>query len=99
MKLTQFHIASHRNGISGAPFHVVTFHYREAGCTHHMGATVFETPGHVAVLDLDATVAGNIAFGEGNSWRGDAFEDALRAAIAQWEASRTAEEGKPCPRS
>ena len=95
MKLTKVRIAHHRNGISGAPFHVVTFQYREAGCTHHLGATVFEETGHVAVLDLDATLDGNIAFGEGNSWRGDAFEDALREAIAAWEDARALEESTP----
>lgn len=97
MHLTKLTIASHRNGIAGAPFHVVTFHYREDGQHHHMVATVFDAPGHVAVLDVHATAQDAIAFGEGNSWRGDVFEDALRAAIAQWEAARAHDYAKETP--
>jgi formylmethanofuran:tetrahydromethanopterin formyltransferase len=84
-------IAGHRNGIAGAPFHVVTFTFLVAGeaARRPMVATVFEQAGAVAVFDRAALGRGEIAFGgtEGgcNSWRGDSFEADLRAAIVAWE--------------
>ena len=84
-------IAYHRNGICGEGFHVVTFTQAEYGQTHNMLGILFEGSGRCAVLDVDQTAAGNIAFANGNSWRGDHFEDDLRKAItedqARWEAS------------
>lgn len=77
MKLRIDSIQRHRNGISGAPFHAVTFRHHEQG---PMVAVVFEQPHHVAVLQLDKLAAGDIAFGS-NSWRGDQFEPFLRSAI------------------
>ncbi len=77
MKLSITAVQSHRNGISGAPFHAVTFRDREHG---PMVAVIFEQPHHVAVLQLDKLTAGDIAFGS-NSWRGDQFEPFLRSAI------------------
>lgn len=51
--------------------------------TCRMLATVFDEPGHVAVVDVlklsDPKIG--VAFG-GNSWRGDRFEAELRQAIA-----------------
>jgi len=83
-----------KNGICGAPFHVVRFAWRDPELAsnrapRNMLATVFEKPGHVAVLCLDLLQQGStmpvIAFGlaedGGNSWRGDQFEPALREAI------------------
>lgn len=77
MKLTIEQIAHHRNGISGAPFHVVIFHERDVG---RMLGIVFDEDRQVAVLQLDRLTAGDIAFGS-NSWRGDEFEPILRSAI------------------
>ena len=84
MRLSKIQIAHHRNGIDGAPFYVCTFTYDRAP----MVAVVFDEPGHVAVLERAMTMAGLIGFAQGNSWRGDVFEPALRDAIALWETAR-----------
>lgn len=77
----------HRNGVSGCGFNVVLFRSRDdGGKWRNMVATVFPERGCVAVLDVDETAAGNIEFANGNSWRGDHFEDLLRDAIAQHDA-------------
>jgi len=73
-------IARHRNGVGGWPFDVVLF---EDGGEHgsRKVAIVFEEPGgQCAVLDVGKLAEGDIRFGE-NSWRGDVYERALRAAI------------------
>src|SRR5262249_22929626 len=87
-------IAYHRNGVSGAGFHVVKFIDREslkpakklvdkmneiAGKTGKMIGIVFEEPSHVAVFDRALLAQDVIAFGA-NSWRGDHYESALRKA-------------------
>ena len=75
-------IAGHRNGVDGAPFHVVTFEY-DGGTGRGVEpfvATVFEGAGQVAVLSVGRVVEGDVGFGS-NSWRGDLFEAALRTAI------------------
>lgn len=77
MKLTIHQIAHHRNGIAGAPFHVLLFRDPEAG---PMLGIVFAEEGQVAVLQLDRLTAGDIAFGS-NSWRGDVYEPEFRRAI------------------
>lgn len=69
----------HRNGISGAPFHVVLFEDVSDENTRKVGI-LFEKPYHCAVLDVGKLSAGSIAFGF-NSYRGDVFEDTLRAAL------------------
>ncbi|QVL31639.1 hypothetical protein KIH39_22775 [Telmatocola sphagniphila] len=50
----------HRNGISGAPFHVLIFRDPDEG---RMLGIVFEQSHHVAVFNLDKLALGNIAFG------------------------------------
>jgi hypothetical protein len=71
--------AHHRNGICGAPFHVVLF--RDTGDENTQKvAIVFDEPHHCAVLDVTKLARGSIAFGV-NSYRGDCFEPALRKAI------------------
>lgn len=77
-------VAYHRNGVSGAPFHVITF--VDDGKT--MVGIVFDEPSHVAVFDQRLLGRGTIAFGE-NSWRGDRYEQALRRAIIQYNAGTT----------
>jgi hypothetical protein len=72
-------IASHRNGISGAPFVVILFEDAEEG---KMLGIVFREKYHVAVLQREKLAAGIIAFGQ-NSWRGDVFEPALRRAVEE----------------
>ena len=71
--------AYHRNGICGAPFHVVLFDDVAEENTRKVGV-LFEKPYHCAVLDIAKLSAGSIAFGF-NSYRGDVFEDTLRAAL------------------
>ena len=71
--------ACHRNGICGAPFHVVLFHDTGDENTRKVGI-LFEEPYHCAVLDVAKLAEGSIAFGV-NSYRGDRFESALRNAV------------------
>ena len=77
MKLTIEQTARHRNGVSGAPFHVALFRDEDERL---MLGVAFDEPTYVAVLDLQELAAGNIAFGS-NSWRGDRYEPALRQAV------------------
>ena len=87
MRLRIENIHLHRNGISGAPFHVMIFRDPEAG---RMLGIVFDERRHVAVFNLDKLALGNITFGE-NSWRGDQYEPYLREAIAEHERTLDAE--------
>ncbi len=78
----QLHIENvqyHRNGICGAPFHVLLFRDPDEG---RMLGIVFGQEHHVAVFNLDKLALGNITFGV-NSWRGDRYEPSLRTAIAE----------------
>ena len=77
MQIQPESIQHHRNGISGAPFHVLLFRDPEEG---RMLGVVFEQASHVAVFNLDKLALGNIAFGV-NSWRGDRYEPHLRRTI------------------
>lgn len=84
MKLTVHQIQYHRNGVSGAPFHVLRFTDADEG---DMLGVVFGQPHHVAVFHLDRLDARDVGFGT-NSWRGDKYEPHLRQAIKQFEAER-----------
>lgn len=77
MQLTIENIQHHRNGVCGAPFHVLIFRDPDEG---RMVGVVFEQACHVAVFNLDKLAAGDIAFCV-NSWRGDRYEPHLRKAI------------------
>lgn len=79
MNLQIINIDYHRNGICGAPFHVVLFH---EAASRKVGI-VFDREAHCAVLDVDLLHRGDIAFAS-NSWRGDRFEPALRKSIAEY---------------
>lgn len=79
MRLRIEQIQHHRNGISGAPFHVLIFRDPDEG---RMLGIIFEQEHHVAVFNLDKLALGNIAFGV-NSWRGDQYEPHLRWFIEQ----------------
>ena len=70
-----------RNGISGAPFHVVLFEDTGEEASRKLGIVV-DSPHHVVVLDVAKLASGNITFGQ-NSWRGDVYEPALRAVITE----------------
>ncbi len=80
MNLDIIDITSHRNGICGAPFHVVLFSDHDPEKGSRKVAIVFDEPHHCAVLDVTLLAIGDIAFGS-NSWRGDNFEPYLRVAI------------------
>jgi hypothetical protein len=71
--------AYHRNGIGGAPFHVVLFCDIGDENTQKV-AILFDQPHHCAVFDVTKLARGSIAFGV-NSYRGDGFEPALRKAL------------------
>jgi hypothetical protein len=81
MKLTLEQIEYHRNGICGAPFHVMIFQDSEEG---RMLSIVFEQAYHVAVFNLDKLALGIITFGV-NAWRGDRYEPQLRQLIQEVE--------------
>jgi len=90
----------HRNGMCGAPFHVVLFHDPEVLHDEEpalMMATVFGDPGRVAVLMVDQLAEGDAAFGL-NSWRGDRYEQQLRTAVREYEKRTAAEHDEAtCP--
>ena len=72
----------HRNGITGAPYHVVIFDWLEKGDQHlNMCAFVFEEAIHIAVTKIDMLAEHNVEFAKGNSWRGDSFENEIRDYI------------------
>lgn len=80
----------HRNGVSGAPFHVAIVSgeqgqrmlvVRFEDCDEAVGQVV------CAAFDIDKLAAGDIAFFS-NSWRGDRFHEVVDAAI---KAQKTAE--------
>jgi hypothetical protein len=83
------HIALHSTGVGGA-FYVVTFswHDPDESRDRSMVAIVFGQPYMTSVLDLNETLRGNIDRGDGNEWRGEAFEPALRKLIARWNDDR-----------
>jgi hypothetical protein len=93
MHLSDPKIEFHRNGCFGAGFHLVTFSHRESprGRRSAMLATVFETPGHVAVVNVEMAAQGEVRFGV-NSWRGDEFEPWLRDQIRVWADARAADQ-------
>ena len=80
-------IAYHRNGCGGEGFYVSIFKATVDGKRRKMVGIVFggseEYNGRVAVFDIAELAKDNIAFAEGNSWRGDHFENAIRKAIAE----------------
>lgn len=89
MKIKVLNIDHHRNGIDGAPFHAVVFRERGSEASPKLGV-VFEAPGHVAVFNIAKLAEADVKFGS-NSWRGDAYEPALRQAVADFRRSRREE--------
>lgn len=89
MKLKIERIEYHRNGISGAGFHVVTFIMTEGRQKQNMVAFVFEEPSYCAVIDRDLLAKNIIGMFDspGNAWRGDNFEPQLRKAIKKYDKS------------
>jgi len=81
MDLTILEVERHRNGISGASFHIVRFQDNSAHCFNMVGI-VFEEDANIAVFDANLLGKGEIRFMH-NSWRGDYYEQALRDAIKE----------------
>lgn len=93
--------ARHRNGIGGRPFYVCLFtdtEYPElgrfvatlfpSGEESDTGLPVFagsEDGDECAVLNVGELTVENIAFGEGNSWRGDEYARPLGEHIRRAE--------------
>jgi len=78
-RLKIIEIAHHRNGVGGAPFHVVLFEDDGEEGSRKV-AIVFDEPGSCAVLDVAKLTRAEIRFGK-NSWRGDVYEHELRECI------------------
>lgn len=93
MRLSNFIIAHHRNGITGDPFDVCTFTWMDGRRRREMVAVLFAEPGQCAILDMAETLNGNIGFAQGNSWRGDHFEPQLRKVIADFHKNEDADRG------
>lgn len=90
-KITITSVHYHRNGVGGIGFHSVTFGWRDDDRkARRMVASVWSEEqhggdGYYSVLDATEADAGNVF----SAWRGDHFERALRAAIADWDADQT----------
>jgi len=75
-------ISSHRNGVCGEPFTVVLFRDEDLHpLNNRMVATIFDTDGHCAVLNVGELNRGNVGFAQGNSWRGDRYFEALKPFV------------------
>ena len=96
MNLTILSAAYHRNGCGGMGFFAILFDDAEHG---RMIASLFERSesldtevlfGEVicSVFSVAELAAGNIAFGYGNSWRGDVYAEALRPLLRRYIAAR-----------
>jgi hypothetical protein len=93
MNLTIIDIAFHRNGICGAPLHVVLFQDDGPEGSRKVGI-IFQQEGHCAVLDVAKLAQGDITFGV-NSFRGDHYEPHLRKAIVNRQRAIDAETSAP----
>lgn len=84
----------HRNGVCGEGFYAIRFTSDIDDDPGMFGsvamkgqkeadflAILFDAPGQCAVICLDRIGTCGVGFAKGNSWRGDRFEDELRAAI------------------
>lgn len=76
-------IEYHRNGSGPCEsFRVVLFtHKGDSGKVEPMMGIVFDAKGHVAILNRQKVEPGKVGMMEGGAFRGDYFEDALRAVI------------------
>ena len=82
-KLKIIKISYHRNGISGMGFYAILFKDLEDNPKDLKIASLFDEKGYCAVYSVDELKKENIEFANGNSWRGDAFEDDLRKAVKE----------------
>lgn len=84
LKLTIVQADFHRNGVDGRGFYAIIFDDQDEG---RMIASLFDEPGdfgYCAVYKVEELVKGNVLFGEGNSWRGDDYERALRPLLKEY---------------
>jgi hypothetical protein len=72
----------HRNGIGGVGFYAVLFSDTEQ--SDLMIASLFDEPGYCAVYCVHELSKSNIAFANGNSWRGDHYEGQLRPLLIKY---------------
>jgi len=91
-----------RNGIDGAPYHVVLF--KTPSCRGLMVGIVFDEKHHVAVINATLLAEGLIGY-EGddeskhNAYRGDYYEYQLRQACGEYQAGLSAKLGGFIPPS
>lgn len=80
----------HRNGVSGNGFYAILFlHTPENSVKEETFiATLFDEPGSCAVISLDRLEKSGVRFAQGNSWRGDCFEDDIRKIIEDLEVQK-----------
>lgn len=72
---------SHRNGISGTPFHVAFVEDNIDGEMKKFLVVQFgDDPMNTAVLEMEKLKEEDIEFGS-NSWRGDHYADVMEKAI------------------
>lgn len=89
MKLSIIEASYHRNGVGGIGFYAILFNDLEAESENQnpMIASLFDgdvegqLSGFCAVYSVPELKAENIAFAQGNSWRGDRYESALRPLL------------------
>ena len=83
----------HRNGVCGDPFKVAVYMAEVDGVKRKMvtvrfrendGETLSKTT--TCTFDVDCLVQGDVAFAEGNSWRGDHFAIATEDIFKEDEA-------------
>lgn len=90
MKLSIIEASYHRNGVGGVGFYAILFNDLEAESENQnpMIASLFgdERNGLCAVYSVAELSGGNIAFANGNSWRGDHYESALRPLLKAYLA-------------
>jgi hypothetical protein len=82
MELKIIDASFHRNGIGGVGFYAIIFDDKEEG---RMVASLFDEPGYCAIYSIKLLGDNNIAFAQGNSWRGDRYEEALRPLLKKWQ--------------
>lgn len=85
MKLKIIDASFHRNGICGAGFTAILFKDLDENPKELMVASLFDEQGCCAVYKVSELVKENIAFAQGNSWRGDNYEEKLRPLLEKFE--------------
>lgn len=81
IKATIISASWHRNGVGGVGFYAILFDDEKKG---RMIASLFDERGYCAVYKVEELGNANIAFAQGNSWRGDKYECVLRPALQEW---------------